>query len=119
MSGVLKNDATLTNFNRNSQERMQHMQVMQGKTASEVNELHAGDIGAVAKLKETTTGETLGDKSATIFYPPARIPEPSITFAIEPKTRADEDRIGVAIHKFSKRTWRCGSGATRRRRNFC
>jgi elongation factor G len=99
LSGVLKNDATLTNFQRGSQERLQHVQVMQGKTAVAVNDVHAGDIGTVAKLKETTTGETLGDKSAPIFYPPARIPEPSITFAVEPKTRADEDRIGQAIHK--------------------
>jgi elongation factor G len=99
MSGVLKNDATLNNYNRSSQERLQHVQVMQGKTATAVNDLHAGDIGTVAKLKESTTGETLGDKNAAIFYLPARIPEPSITFAVEPKTRADEDRIGVAIHK--------------------
>src|SRR5271165_6165081 len=99
MSGVLKNEATLNNFNRGSQERLQHVQLMQGKTATAVNDLHAGDIGAVAKLKETTTGETLGDKGGPIFYAPARIPEPSITFAIEPKTRADEDRIGQAIHK--------------------
>ncbi|HXW55652.1 MAG TPA: elongation factor G [Candidatus Cybelea sp.] len=99
MSGILKNDATLQNYNRNSQERLQHVQVMQGKTATDVNDLHAGDIGAVAKLKETTTGETLGDKASPIFYGTARIPEPSITFAIEPKTRADEDRIGAAIHK--------------------
>ena len=99
MSGVLKNDATLNNFNRNSQERLQHIQVMQGKAATAVNDLHAGDIGTVAKLKDSTTGETLGDKAAAIFYKPARIPEPSITFAVEPKTRADEDRIGVAIHK--------------------
>jgi elongation factor G len=73
--------------------------VMQGKTATAVNDLHAGDIGSVAKLKETTTGEVLGDKAAPIFFSVARIPEPSITFAVEPKTRADEDRIGVAIHK--------------------
>lgn len=99
MSGVLKNDATLQNFNRNTPERLQHIQVTQGKTATAVNELHAGDLGSVAKLKETVTGETLGDKSAPIFYDVARIPEPSITFAIEPKTRADEDRIGTAIHK--------------------
>jgi len=99
MSGVLKNDATLANFNRSTQERLQHVQVMQGKAATAVNDLHAGDIGTVAKLKDTTTGETMGEKSAPIFYPPARIPEPSITFAVEPKTRADEDRIGVAIHK--------------------
>jgi elongation factor G len=99
LTGVLKNDATLQNFNRNSAERLQHVQVMQGKTATEVPELHAGDIGAVAKLKDTVTGDTLGDRNAPIYYPPARIPEPSITFAIEPKTRADEDRIGTAIHK--------------------
>jgi elongation factor G len=99
LSGVLHNDATVANFNRSNPERFQHVQVMQGKTATAVAELHAGDIGAVAKLKDTLTGDTLGDKSSPIFYPPARIPEPSITFAIEPKTRADEDRIGQAIHK--------------------
>jgi elongation factor G len=99
LSGVLKNDAHLTNFNRGGEERFQHLQIMQGKTAVPVQELHAGDLGAVAKLKDTLTGDTLGDKSAPIFHPNARIPEPSITFAIEPKTRADEDRIGVAIHR--------------------
>ena len=99
MSGTLKNDATLQNFNRSSQERLQHIQAMQGKTATEMPLLYAGDIGAVTKLKDTLSGDTMGDKTAPIFYPGARIPEPSITFAVEPKTRADEDRIGVAIHK--------------------
>jgi len=99
ISGVLKNDATIQNFNRSSQERFQHIQAMQGKAGTEVAELHAGDIGAIAKLKDTVTGDTLGDKNAPIYYSPARIPEPSITFAVEPKTRADEDRIGTAIHK--------------------
>jgi len=99
MSGVLKNDATLTNFNRSTQERLQHIQVMQGKTATAVAELHAAIWGPWPRLKETLTGDTLGDKAAPIFYPPARMAEPSITFAIEPKTRADEDRIGQAIHK--------------------
>jgi elongation factor G len=98
-SGVLKNDATLTNFNRNMPERFQHIQIVQGKQLSEVPELHAGDIGAIAKLKESTTGETLGDKAAPIYYQAAQLPEPSITFAVEPKTRADEDKIGVSIHK--------------------
>jgi elongation factor G len=98
-SGTLKIDATLHNFTHGSSERLQHVQVMQGKTAAAVAELHAGDIGAVAKLKETVTGDTLGDKGAPIHYPPPHIPEPSITFAIEAKTRADEDRIGVAIHR--------------------
>src|SRR5579864_824808 len=98
-SGVLKNDATVANFIRGTQERMQHIQVVQGKTLSEVGQLHAGDIGAIAKLKDTLTGDTLGDRNAPVFYKPAQIPEPAITFAVEPKSRADEDKIGVAIHK--------------------
>jgi len=98
-SGVLKNDATLLNFNRNIPERFQHTMVVQGKQLTEIQELHSGDIGAIAKLKETITGDTVGDKSAPIYYQPAQLPEPSITFAVEPKSRADEDKIGVAIHK--------------------
>jgi elongation factor G len=99
MSGILKNDATIANFTRGASERFQHIQAMQGKTGVELPEMHTGDIGTVAKLKDTVTGDTLGDKAAPIHYPCARIPEPSITFAIEPKTRADEDRIGQGIHK--------------------
>jgi elongation factor G len=99
MSGVLKNDASPQNFTRGTSERLQHIQVMQGKTATAVPEIHAGDLGAVAKLKDTLTGDTLGDRAGTIHFPLPHVPEPSITFAIEPKTRADEDRIGPAIHK--------------------
>src|SRR5208337_775910 len=98
-SGVLKNDATLQNFSRSVPERFQHTMEVQGKQLTEIQELHAGDIGAIAKLKETITGDTLGDKNAPIYYQPAQLPEPSITFAVEPKSRADEDKIGVAIHK--------------------
>ena len=99
MSGVLKNDATLTEFQSQLAGTLAARAGDAGQNGRRSAELHAGDIGAIAKLKETTTGDTLGDKNRPIFYPPARIPEPSITFAIEPKTRADEDRIGVAIHK--------------------
>ncbi|HZQ70298.1 MAG TPA: elongation factor G [Terriglobales bacterium] len=98
-SGVLKNDAAVQNFTRGSTEKFAHISVMQGKTAVPVTELHAGDIGAVAKLKDTITGDTLGDKSAPIQYPKVKLPEPAITFAIEPKSRADEDKLGVGIHK--------------------
>jgi elongation factor G len=98
-SGVLKNDATMLNFSRGSQEKLAHISIMQGKTAVPVMELHAGDIGAVAKLKDTLTGDTLGDKSAPIQYPRVKLPEPAITFAIEPKSRADEDKLGPGIHK--------------------
>ena len=98
-SGVLKNEATLQNFSKGVQEKFAHISVMQGKTAIPVNELHAGDIGAVAKLKDTLTGDTLGDKNAPIQYPRVKLPEPAITFAIEPKSRADEDKLGPGIHK--------------------
>jgi elongation factor G len=98
-SGVLKNEATVQNFSRNSAEKFSHISIMQGKTAVPVNELHAGDIGAVAKLKDTLTGDTLGDKAAPIQYPRVKLPEPAITFAIEPKSRADEDKLGPGIHK--------------------
>src|SRR5689334_19031814 len=98
-SGVLKNDATMQNFTRGSSEKFAHISIQQGKTAVPVNELHAGDIGAVAKLKDTLTGDTLGDKSAPIQYPKVHLPEPAITFAIEPKSRADEDKLGPGIHK--------------------
>jgi elongation factor G len=98
-SGVLKNDATLQNFSRGVQEKFAHISTMQGKTVIPVNELHAGDIGAVAKLKDTLTGDTVGDKSAPIQYPRVKLPEPAITFAIEPKSRADEDKLGPGLHK--------------------
>ena len=98
-SGVVKNDATVQNFTRSSPEKLAHISIMQGKTAVPVTELHAGDIGAVAKLKETLTGDTLGDKGAAIQYPKVLLPEPAITFAIEPKSRADEDKLGPGIHK--------------------
>jgi elongation factor G len=98
-SGVLKNEATIQNFSRGSTEKLSHISIMQGKTAVPVTELHAGDIGAVAKLKDTLTGDTLGDKSAPIQYPRVKLPEPAITFAIEPKSRADEDKLGPGIHK--------------------
>jgi elongation factor G len=98
-SGVLKNDATLQNFNRNTAEKFAHISVMQGKQAIPIQELHAGDIGAVAKLRETLTGDTLGDKAAPIQYPQVKLPEPAIVFAIEPKSRADEDKLGAGLHK--------------------
>ncbi len=98
-SGVLKNDAVVQNFNRSTSEKFAHISIMQGKTAIPVNELHAGDIGAVAKLKDTLTGDTLGDKAAAIQYPEVTFAEPAITFAIEPKTRADEDKLSNGIHK--------------------
>ncbi|MGO9864537.1 MAG: elongation factor G [Terriglobales bacterium] len=98
-SGVLKNDAPLQNYNRNTLEKFAHISLVQGKQAVPIHEIHAGDIGAVAKLRETLTGDTLGDKASPIRYPVVHLPEPAITFAIEPKSRADEDKLGVGLHK--------------------
>ncbi|HWG48638.1 MAG TPA: elongation factor G [Candidatus Acidoferrales bacterium] len=98
-SGVVKNDATLQNFNRSSSEKLSHLSLPQGKNLIPVPELHAGDIGAIAKLKDTLTGDTLGDKANPIQYPGATLPEPAITFAIEPKSRNDEDKLSNGLHK--------------------
>ena len=98
-SGVLKNDATLHNVQRSNAERLSHISCALGKTLTPVTDLHAGDIGAVAKLKDTLTGDTLADKAAPVEYPAVKLPEPSIAFAIEAKSRQDEDRMGNAIHR--------------------
>ena len=99
ISGIIKNDATLENYSRRGQEKLSHLSVMQGRKAVEVAELHAGDLGAVAKLRETLTGDTLGAKGADIQVALAALPEPAMTYAIEPKSRADEDKLAPAIHK--------------------
>ena len=99
MSGILKNEANLSNFNRGGAERLSHIALIQGKTQTPVAELHAGDLGVVAKLKDTLTGDTLGDKPAPIVYPKVKLPEPSISFAVEPKSRNDEDKLATAIHR--------------------
>jgi elongation factor G len=99
ISGVVKNDATVENYTRRSQERLSHLSIMQGRKAVEVPELHAGDLGAVAKLRETLTGDTLGQKGSEIQIDLFPLPEPAMTYAIEPKSRADEDKLAPAIHK--------------------
>ncbi len=99
VSGVLKNDATLVNSRSGVAERLAHIGTLAGKAIQAIPELHAGDIGGVAKLKETLTGDSLDDKASPIAYPAVVLPEPSIAYAISAKTRNDEDRMGHAIHK--------------------
>jgi len=72
------------------------------ETRKVLPELRAGDLGAVAKLKDTQTGETLADKANPIVYPPIAFPEPATTFAIEPKTRGDEDKISIALQRLQE-----------------
>ncbi|MGH3182118.1 MAG: elongation factor G, partial [Streptosporangiaceae bacterium] len=98
-AGKVRNDDTVMNFNRQLPERFAHLSLLQGKQLVPVPELQAGDLGVVAKLKETLTGDSLGDKSAPIFYPPFEAPEAAIHFALEAKSRGDEDKISLALHK--------------------
>lgn len=98
-TGVLKNDANLVDMRSKSQERLSHISVPMGKTLQPVNELHAGDIGVVAKLKEVLTGDTLCEKGDSVEYPKVQIPEPSIAYAIAAKSRNDEDRMGNSVAK--------------------
>jgi elongation factor G len=100
--GVLKSDATVTNLTRGTQERLGHLVVLQGKTQASVPELKAGDLGAVAKLKDTRTNDTLADKSAGITFAPMAFPEPVLSYAIEPKSRGDEDKISTSMHRLEE-----------------
>ena len=99
LSGVVKNDAHLWNVAKGTEERLAHTGAPFGKTLLPVPELHAGDIGAVAKLRDTLTGDMLTDKASQVVFPALKLPEPSIAFAVEAKSRADEDRMGNALHK--------------------
>ncbi|MBI2150425.1 MAG: GTP-binding protein, partial [Acidobacteria bacterium] len=98
-SGTLTTELQPYNVNKSITERFGSIILLQGKTQVTVPKLHAGDIAAVAKLKETQTGDTLSDKANQIVYPAVKWIEPVISFAIEPKSRGDEDKISTAIHK--------------------
>jgi elongation factor G len=99
ISGAVKSDTTVHNVTRDAPERFGHVLALQGKTQTHVPEVHAGDLGAVAKLKDTHTSETLGDKAAGFLVPPITFPEPVLSYAIEPKSRSDEDKIGPAMQR--------------------
>jgi elongation factor G len=99
LSGTLKSDATLHNITRDAPERFGHVLVMQGKTQTHVPELRAGDLGAVAKLKDTHTNDTLGDRQVDFAPAPITFPEPVLAYAIQPKSRGDEDKIGPAMQR--------------------
>lgn len=99
VSGKVSSDATVFNSSRDTAERLGALHVISGKTLDKVDSAQTGDIIAVVKLKETQTGDTLCDKANAIVYPKVEYPEAAIAFAIEPKSRADEEKISVALHK--------------------
>jgi elongation factor G len=102
VTGTLKADSTLDNLTRDTQERLGHLLVPQGKQTTQVSELRAGDLGAVAKLKETQTGDTLAEKAAELTFPSFKWPEPLLSYAVEPKSRGDEEKISSALHRLQE-----------------
>ncbi|HEY6188526.1 MAG TPA: elongation factor G [Pyrinomonadaceae bacterium] len=99
ISGHVQHDANVLNSKRGTQERLGALHSMQGKQLDKIDNAHAGDIIACVKLKDTQTGDTLCDKAAPIVYDGVEYPEAAIAFAIEPKSRQDEEKISVALHK--------------------
>lgn len=98
-SGSLKGETALHNAARKLDERVGHVFTMRGKAQEQMTEIVAGDIGAVAKLAQTITGDTLADKSSPIVYPGIDPPEPVLPKAIAPKTKGDEDKLMIGLHK--------------------
>jgi elongation factor G len=101
-SGRVNPDSTVMNFSKDAAEKLGGLFFLQGKEQIPAGQAKAGDIAATAKLKETSTGDTLCAKGSSVQFPPIGFPEPSISFAIEPKTRADEDRISQAVHRITE-----------------
>jgi elongation factor G len=99
VSGTLKSDSTVHNVQREGAERLGHLLVLQGKNQTHVTELRAGDLGAVAKLKDTHTNDVLAEKATGIKFADIKFPEPVISYAIEPKTRGDEEKISTAMQR--------------------
>jgi len=102
LSGSLKADSTVQNLTKEVAERIGHLVLLQGKTQTNVPEIRAGDIGAVAKLKESQTSDVIADKAVPFTVPPIRFPEAVISYAIEPKTRGDEEKISTALHRLQE-----------------
>lgn len=102
VSGAIKSDSPVLNKTRDTTERVGSLQLLQGKTPAAVPEIHAGDLGAVAKLKDTLTNDTLGEKSDPISFPKIEFPEPVLAYAIEPRTRGDEEKISTSMHRLEE-----------------
>jgi elongation factor G len=98
-SGILKGETSLHNASKKTDERVGHVFTMRGKTQETLPEIVAGDIGAVAKLNHTVTGDTLADKASPIVLPGIEPPEPLLPKAIQPRTKGDEDKLMIGLQK--------------------
>jgi elongation factor G len=101
-SGTAKADSGVVNVRTGNPERLGSVSLMQGKTLEQIGELHSGDLGAAAKLKETQTNDTLADPAHKISYPAIDFPAPAISFALEPKSKGDEEKISGALTRLTE-----------------
>ncbi len=96
-SGVIRSDTHVYNPNKKRSERIGQLFIMRGKHQEPVAELRAGDLGAVAKLQETSTGDTLCDQAHPVVYPAITFPAPVFSVAVEPKSKGDEEKISSGL----------------------
>ena len=101
-SGILKSGSYVLNSTKNKKERIGRILQMHANTRAEITEVYAGDIAAAVGLKDTTTGDTLCDQDHPIILESMEFPEPVISVAIEPKTKAAQEKMGTALQKLSE-----------------
>lgn len=101
-SGTLKSGSYVLNSNKDTKERVGRILQMHANNRTEISEVFTGDIAAVVGLKVTTTGETLCDEKKAVILDPMKFPEPVITVAIEPKSKADQEKMGMALSKLAE-----------------
>nr|MBC8285026.1 elongation factor G [Nitrospinota bacterium] len=101
-SGTIKGDSSIYNTSQDVSERVGQLYLLQGKTQVPVSEIPAGDIGTVAKLKHTVTGDTFSDPDEKVIFPPIVFPLPVFSRALLPKTRADEEKISHALQRLTE-----------------
>jgi elongation factor G len=98
-SGTFKGDTTIHNARKKTDERIGHIFTMRGKNQEQLSEVVAGDVGCVAKLSETVTGDTIADKSSPVVFSGIEPPEPLLPKAIAPKSKGDEDKLMIGLQK--------------------
>jgi len=101
-SGTLKSGSYVLNSTKGGKERIARVVLMHSNHRQEVDELHAGDIGAVVGLKNTTTGDTLCDEKNPVILEKMEFPDPVIEEAVEPKTKADQEKMSIALQKLAE-----------------
>ena len=100
-SGIIKSNTSVYNSSKDTMEKVSQLLFLRGSNQEPTDSIIAGDIGVITKLVATQTNDTLSDKNAPIVYPPIQFPEPMLSKAMRPKTKADEDRMSIGLAKIT------------------